>query len=307
MDIVAASSDRWASIPIQHKLLSFPTALAFQKHNQVLQEAPEGAIALLATPAKTSAELAPKLLEKGLSVIDLSGAFRMKEPALYPQWYGFEHPCPELLSVAHYGLVELFPFPGKAPTLIANPGCYATAAILCSAPLVRAGLIEGPIMFDGKSGTTGAGRSVKEELLFSEVDENLRPYRVGAHQHTPEIEQALGTKACLTAHLIPMRRGILVSAYAPASAELQKDPSTAQAKLDRALREAFSFGVEVRVRGGEEPPPETAPVLQSNHAVVHAKYEPRTSMVLAFSAIDNLVKGAAGQAIQNLELLLRAS
>lgn len=298
--VVGASSDKYAGEPVRRRVPNFPGALAFQPHEVV--EALDGAFAFLATPAKTSLALAPRLLARGLRVIDLSGAFRLEDQAAYPTWYGFTHDAAPALAEAVCGLPELdaASAPGR---LVANPGCYATAAILAVAPFLGAGLVApgAPIFLDGKSGTTGAGRTLEEGLLHAEVDANLRPYRLLQHQHTPEIEQALTQVAgrpiavSFSAHLIPMRRGLLVSAYLPAA------PGTTEEKVQVALQTAYRAHPFVRI---SERPPETGTLTGSNFVELHARYDQRVQAILVFSAIDNLVKGAAGQAVQNLNRML---
>ena len=295
---MGASSDRWAGQAVANYV---PRAgdLRFEGHAAVEANVRPGQAAFMATHAKVSVELGPRLVERGLTVVDLSGAFRLTDPAAYPEWYGFEHPAVAWLDKAAYAVPEVLPVP-KGARLVSNPGCYATAAILAAAPLLKARLIdaERPIIFDGKSGTTGAGRSLREDLLFSEVADNVRPYRIGRHQHTPEIERALAfctgqaVKTSFTAHLIPMRRGLVVSAYATAR------PGLEAGALEAAFREAYDASTFVR---WVDRPPETRAVLNDNFVEVHAALDRRTNTVLAFAALDNLVKGAAGQAIQNLE------
>lgn len=303
LKVTHASSDRAAGTPVSNLVPEADPALSFSRHDAVMEAVTDEAIVCLATPAETSAELAPRLLERGARVVDLSGAFRLTDLASFAQWYGFEHPCPELVEEAAYGLPELLPIPAGA-RLVANPGCYATAAILAVAPLLTNGLAApGPIVIDGKSGTTGAGKKASEALLFSEVGENLRPYRLTKHQHTPEIERALTTlsgkdvRVGFVAHLVPMRRGILVSAYLPAA------EGVTDAKLEEAYRSTYDPNGFVRF---SRTPPETGHVQFTNHVEVHARVDPRIDHILAFAAIDNLVKGAAGQAIQNVEALLEA-
>lgn len=302
-----ASASTWAGEAVASKVPEWGDALAFEGHDVVLARAAKGHVALLATPAKTSAELAPTLLERGVSVIDLSGAFRLEDPALFTEWYGFTHPRPDLFARAEYGLPELFRArfaPRTEPHLVANPGCYATAAILAAAPLVRAGLVAdgAPIVVDGKSGATGAGKALEEKLLFSEVAESMRPYRVGKHQHTPEIERALGmvagreVRVSFTAHLVPMRRGLIASVYVPASAS-----ATAEG-VQRAFESAY--GDEPMIRVLRDRPPETGLLTGTGLTEVFAALDPRTRVITAFAAIDNLGKGAAGQAIQNLNALI---
>lgn len=300
VQVVGASSDKYAGEAVRRRVPTFPGDLVFQPHEAALVTDAE--VAFLATPAKTSLELGPRLLGQGMKVIDLSGAFRLKDAAAYPTWYGFTHSAPERLEQATYGLPEL---PGaKLPgDLVANPGCYATAAILATAPFLTHGLIAAgaPIFLDGKSGTSGAGRTLEEGLLHAEVDANLRPYRLLNHQHTPEIEQALSQAAghpvtvSFSAHLIPMRRGLLVSAYAPAA------PGVTEAKVQAALQELYGRHPFVRL---SDRPPEVGTVNGTNFVELHARHDPRAQVVLAFAAIDNLVKGAAGQAVQNLNRML---
>jgi N-acetyl-gamma-glutamyl-phosphate reductase len=316
-EVAGASSERWAGRPVGGPIAGWPGGLHFEPHPALLERAVEGAIAFLATPAETSLSLAPALLSRGARVIDLSGAFRLRRAEAYPEWYGFEHPAPALLDQAAYGLPELFPEPGApgapaAPAaggrLVANPGCYATAAILAIAPLLSAKLVDpaAPIVLDGKSGATGAGKKLEESMLFSEVAEAIRPYRVGKHQHTPEIEQALGlalgrpVALTFTAHLVPLRRGLVVSAYLRARAGLAGRGSGAP-EIAEAYRAAYAGARFVRVRSE---PPDPAGVAGTNICDVHAVLDPRTETLIAFGALDNLVKGAAGQAIQNMNRLL---
>lgn len=307
VEVVAASSDRHAGRSIAEQVPGFARRATYVGHDALLAGISAGQLAFLATPAETSHALAPKLLAAGLSVIDLSGAFRLASPDDHREWYGFAHEHPELLERAVYGLPELFPVgpAAREPVLIANPGCYATCAALAVAPLASAGLVEegAPIFLDGKSGTTGAGRKADEAFSFSEVAETVRPYRLARHQHTPEIERTLGrvagrpVRVSFTAHLLPMRRGLLVSAYA------QARPGVDQAAVDAAYAETYRNSPFVRVLGPDRPP-HPGPVAHTNFCDVSAKLDARTGSILAFGALDNLVKGAAGQAIQNMNLLL---
>ena len=300
--VVAASSDRWAGQSVIEAVPAWRGGLQFTTHESVFEATRSGQIALLATPATTSADLAPRLLERGLRVVDLSGAFRLEDPEEYERWYGFRHPAPALLAEAQYGLPELLPISAEAK-LVANPGCYATAAVMAVAPLLAADLLDGrtPVIVDGKSGTTGAGRSAKEGLLHAEVTENLRSYRVAKHQHTPEIERALWLVAqrnvhvSFTAHLIPMRRGILASAYmSPRGSVGETDVRAAYERM---------YGDKPFVRYVERPP-ETSSVRDSNRVEIGATLDGRTGVLCVFAAIDNLMKGAAGQAVQNLNRLI---
>ena len=257
-------------------------------------------VVLLATAADVSMRLAPAFAERGRTVVDLSGAFRLEAPA-YPRWYGFEHAAPAWLGRAHYGLPELFPLPRPAPAgaLVANPGCYATAALLALGPLVREGLVEpAGIVVDGKSGVTGAGRQSGEAHSFVAIDGDVRAYRVLGHQHTPEIVRALsrfaaGVKLTFTAHLLPVARGLLATCYARPRA------GTTAARVTECLHAAYAKAPFVRV----VPPDEArlSRVVGTNFALVGASAD--EDMVVAVGAIDNLLKGAAGQAVQNLNVM----
>jgi N-acetyl-gamma-glutamyl-phosphate reductase len=218
-------------------------------------------------------------------VIDLSGAHRLRDESLYPEWYGFEHPRPGAWS---YGLPELF---SPEPPLVANPGCYATAALLALAPLVGA-IDPAGVIVDAKSGVSGAGRGLKASSHAGAVLENLTPYRVGTHQHAPEIAQALGFPICLVPHLLPIRRGLLVTCYVQPQSDL------------RALLEgAYATSPSVRVLE-EGVTPELSRVQHTDAAEI-ALYEDRsTGRAVVVCAIDNLGKGAAGNAIQNANVVL---
>jgi N-acetyl-gamma-glutamyl-phosphate reductase len=222
-------------------------------------------------------------------VIDLSGAHRLKDAALYPAWYGFEHPRPGGLAEWSYAVPELF---ALTRPLIANPGCYATAAILALEPL-RGAIVEGSVVVDAKSGVSGAGRELKASSHAGFVLENVSPYRVGTHQHAPEIAQALGYEVCFVPHLLPVRRGLLATCYAePVSADLRD-----------LLEEAYASSAVVRVLP-EGIHPELARVQHTDAAEI-ALYEDRsTGRAIVVCALDNLGKGAAGQAIQNANLAL---
>jgi N-acetyl-gamma-glutamyl-phosphate reductase len=221
-------------------------------------------------------------------VVDLSGAHRLADAALYPEWYGFEHPKPETLADWTYAIPELFPSAGP---LIANPGCYATAAILALEPL-RDAIDSESVVIDAKSGVSGAGRELKASSHAGFVLENLSPYRVGTHQHAPEISQALGYPVCFVPHLLPIRRGLLVTCYL-----------TPKGHLRALLEDAYAESDVVRVLP-EGVNPELARVQHTDAAEI-ALYEDRaTGRAIVMCALDNLGKGAAGQAIQNANLAL---
>ena len=222
-------------------------------------------------------------------VIDLSGAHRLHDAALYPAWYGFEHPHAAALAGWSYGLPELFPPSGS---LIANPGCYATAALLALAPL--AGAIDaGTVVVDGKSGVSGAGRELKASSHAGFVLENVSPYRVGRHQHAPEIAQALGFPVCFAPHLLPVRRGLLATCYV----------QSLGAELRPLLEETYADSAVVRVLP-EGVAPELARVQHTDGAEIGVFEDVATGRTVIVCALDNLGKGAAGQAIQNANLAL---
>jgi N-acetyl-gamma-glutamyl-phosphate reductase len=302
-DLVAAYSDSWAASPLgEHLRLGARAAALVVEPLSALGNARASDVVLLATPAEVSVELAPRLLAGGARVIDLSGGFRLKDPAAYLRWYGFEHTAPELLPEAVYGLPELTGAVEKIATarLVANPGCYATAAVVALAPLLAAGLVSPEAVFiDGKSGATGAGKKVDARLMFSEVAETVAPYRVGAHQHTPEIEQELSCLAgepvqvTFTPHLLPIRRGLLVTAYGKLRDGVDADalgPALARYYAERSEQVVVVAPGAVSI----------ADVQRDTHALVgvHADAERRTFVAVA--ALDNLLKGAASQAVQNL-------
>src|SRR5712664_2594027 len=252
-------------------------------------------VAFLATPAEVSLELVPRLLESGVKAIDLSGAFRLRDAALYPKHYGFEHARPDLLSEAFYGLPELARAPRGAP-LVANPGCYPTAAALALAPLIEARLLApDPLIVDAASGVTGAGRKASEDFSFAEVDGDFRAYRVLRHQHQPEIAQALARPLTFTPHLLPAKRGILATCYARLA------PGRKTSELQAALLHKYADAPFVEVL--EMPDQVTLKgVTGTNRCQVAVAAD--GEVVVAISAIDNLIKGAAGQAVQNLNLIM---
>lgn len=232
-------------------------------------------------------------------IIDLSADLRLKDPAAYAAWYKREHPAPDLLPKAGYGLPELFRHALRGSTLIANPGCYPTGALLALAPLVRLGLSDGPFLVDSKSGVSGAGKEAREDLHFPETNEAFRAYGIGTHRHTPEIEQglhALGAhgNVTFTPHLVPMNRGILTTAYAPAP------EGTTLEGLQKAYGKVYAGEPFVQVVDA----PDVKNVRGSNQCHVAVHYVERTRTIVAVSALDNLVKGAAGQAVQTMNLLL---
>jgi N-acetyl-gamma-glutamyl-phosphate reductase len=260
-------------------------------------------LVLLALPHGVSASLAPPLLEAGAGVIDLAGDFRLPADA-YPEWYGFEHPAPAWLERAVYGLPELFRDEIRKARLVANPGCYPTPVALGLAPLLRRGLLEPrPVLVDGKTGLSGAGRTATEATIYAATQDSVRPYRFPRHQHTPEMERALALAGAQPApsvsfvpHLVPAVRGVLITCYARAAAGADTEALTG------ALAEAYAGEPFVRVL---EPGAmvDSKRVRGSNVVELQAVVDPRTGAAIVAGAIDNLVKGAAGQAIQNLNLM----
>jgi N-acetyl-gamma-glutamyl-phosphate reductase len=274
-------------------------------------ELPEADAVFLALPHGVAAGLVPEILERGATVIDLGPDFRLRDPADYPRWYGFEHPRPDLLAAAVYGLpelhrAELAALRGAGPAIVGAPGCYPTATLLALAPLARAGLIA-DLVVDAKSGVSGAGRSLKPELLYGEANENVRAYGIGGHRHVAEIEQelaVLGDRAGrpnpgaaavdFLPHVVPMTRGILAACH------VRPSRSVDQTELDALYAAAYADEPFVAVTSA---PPTTKQVLGSNYARVFVHADARTGRILAIGVVDNLVKGAAGQAIQAFNLV----
>ncbi len=256
-----------------------------------------------ALPHGKSAEAVAALLNKGFRVIDLSADFRLKQPELYREWYAFDHPQAERLGCAVYGLPELYSEAIEPARLVANPGCYPTGVILGLAPLLKQGLIKTRgIIIDAKSGVSGAGRAPKQPFHFPDCTENFKAYRVASHQHTPEIEQELGRIAgeqlqvTFTPHLVPMVRGILCTTY------LELKHLKDEEELYAIYESFYRSNPFVRIC---KPPalPETRFVRGSNYCDLAIKLDQRTKRVIIISAIDNLVKGASGQAVQNMNLM----
>ncbi len=262
----------------------------------------EADVVFAAVPHQAAMAIVPEYLDRGVRVIDLSADFRLRDKAVYESWYQ-THSAPQLLAQAVYGLPELYSSRIASARLVANPGCYPTSAVLPLVPLLRAGLIDpGDIVIDSKSGASGAGRSPSTATLFCEVNEGFKAYKVGNHRHTPEIEQELGVAAgcpvavSFTPHLVPMTRGILTTIYS----RLTREVSTRDV-LD-CLGEAYAGYAFVRIHS-EGVFPNTSHVKGSNYCDIGAYADGRTGRVVLVSAIDNLVKGASGQAVQNLNIM----
>ncbi len=264
-------------------------------------------LAFSAMPHKESAKEVIPLLNRGIKVVDISADFRLKDAADYPAWYGFNHPAPELLKEAVYGLTELYESEVAAARLVANPGCYPTGAILALAPAVKAGLIEPDIIVDSKSGVSGAGRTLSLGTHYSEVNEDVTAYSLEGHRHLPEITQELNllssrpVRVTFIPHLIPMTRGILTTCYANlspgkiASGKKGKEELLAL-YLDFYKGKPFAKVVDFS--------PHTKYTWGNNDCIIYPTTDPRGEKLIAISALDNLVKGAAGEAIQNMNLML---
>jgi N-acetyl-gamma-glutamyl-phosphate reductase len=255
---------------------------------------------------ESAAEVIP-WLESGLKVVDMSGDFRLKDAAEWQKWYGHVHPAPDLFKKAVYGIPELHRRDIKETQLVANPGCYSTGAILALAPAAAAGLIEPDIIVDSKSGVSGAGRTLKLTSHFCEVDEDVCAYAVEGHRLMPEIVQEIGLisrgpapKITFVPHLIPMNRGILSACYA--SLKMDKVAENNPREYVRRLYRDF-YANEPFVRMVEEPP-HSKQVLGSNYCHIYTTVDSRTDKLIVFSVIDNLVKGAAGQGVQNMNIML---
>jgi len=257
-----------------------------------------------ALPHGQSMDVVPQLYGAGLKVIDLSADFRLIDHSLYREWYGKDHQAAHLLGEAVYGLPELYREEIKGATLVANPGCYPTSVILGLAPLAARGLLEqDTLVVDSKSGTSGAGKVPSQTLHFSECTENFRAYKVARHQHTPEMEQELGKLRgkefvfTFVPHLVPMIRGILSTMYLKIEKDLPEE------KIREIYAEFYEGEKFVRLL----PPamfPETRNVYGSNYCDLALQWDRRTGRLIVLSALDNLVKGAAGQAVQNMNLML---
>ena len=274
-------------------------------YDNMEQLANEVDVIFTATPQGLCASLVNDEILSKTKIIDLSADFRLKDVNVYEQWYKLEHKAPQYIDEAVYGLCEINRDKvSKDTRIIANPGCYTTTSILTLYPMVKEGIINpDTIIIDAKSGTSGAGRGAKVANLFCEVNESMKAYGVGTHRHTPEIEEQLGyacgrddLKLIFTPHLVPMNRGILVTAYA----NLTKDVTYEDVKA--AYDKYYDKEYFIRVLP-KDVCPETRWVEGSNFVDIGFKIEPRTNRLIMMGALDNLVKGAAGQAVQNMNLL----
>ncbi|MBP1622443.1 MAG: argC [Acidobacteria bacterium] len=255
----------------------------------------------LCTPDKASYDLVPKMLSLGIRVIDFSGAFRLKDVESYSSWYGFQHANPDLLREAVYGLPEWNAKAIAPARLIANPGCYPTSVSLALLPLIRAGMLEmgSHIISDSKSGVTGAGRGTKAEMMFSEVADSFRPYNPIMHRHAPEMCQEIGwdlSHFTFVPHLLPVNRGIISTIY------VQFHQPVSLAELEAEYGRRYADRPFVRILGGQRLP-ELRAVQHTNFCDISFRLTDKGRRGVIFSAIDNLGKGASGQAVQNFNLM----
>ena len=260
-------------------------------------------VVFTATPQGFCASIIEEEILSKVKVIDLSADFRIKDQEVYEKWYKLEHKSPQFLGEAVYGLPEVNREKIREARLIANPGCFPTCSFLAVYPLVKEGLVDpNTLIIDAKSGTSGAGRGAKMDNLYCEVNESIKAYGVGTHRHTPEIEEQLSYAAgkpvtiSFTPHLVPMNRGILVTAYASLNGKVTEEE--ARAAYEKYYRDEYF--VRLLEPGAV---PQTRWVEGSNFADVNFKIDPRTGRVVMMGAIDNMVKGAAGQAVQNMNLM----
>jgi N-acetyl-gamma-glutamyl-phosphate reductase len=250
-------------------------------------------VVFLALPEAASAELAPQLLERGVKVIDLSGAFRIRKDADRQRWYPATAALP---AGTAYGFSERHRDQIRSARLVSNPGCYPTAALMALEPLAAAGLLRGPIVVDAKSGISGAGKTPSERTHFSENHGSVAAYGIFSHRHTAEIEQELETPVTFVPHLVPLDRGILETIYASLT------PGTTEAQVADALQAAYADAPFVRLTGGTLP--EIKHVAHTNFCDIGWKVDADGARIVLVAVIDNLVKGAAGSAVQNLNILL---
>lgn len=260
-------------------------------------------VIFLATPAGVSSKLSPQLVELGAKVIDLSGDFRLESGEVYQSWYKHEPAPAEWVKKAVYGLTEWNREQIAGASLVANPGCYPTAALLGMIPLAQSGWVQPRSwIVDAKSGVSGAGRGVSLGVHYSEVNESIHAYKVTKHQHTPEIEQELSRQSGVdaivqfTPHLVPMTRGILVTAYG------QLESQVSQEQIQELYTSTYADKPFVRVRPAGSHP-HTKEVYGSNYCDISVHVDQRTGRVIVLSVIDNVVKGAAGQAVQNMNVM----
>ncbi|MEA3298047.1 MAG: N-acetyl-gamma-glutamyl-phosphate reductase [Chloroflexota bacterium] len=259
-----------------------------------------------AMPHKTSVNVIPPLLTPGIKVIDVSADFRLKDERQYPKWYGFTHPMPELLKKAVYGLPELHRTDISTAQLVANPGCYSTGAILALAPAVKRNLIYGDIVIDSKSGISGAGRSLNLSSHYAEANENTCAYAIEGHRHLAEIEQELHAldpelqlSITFVPHLVPMTRGILTSSYATLKKDWRGHGDKAKDELQQIYKEFYQNAPFIKIVSS---PPQTRYAWGTNYCFIYPTIDVNANRLIIISSLDNLVKGGAGQALQNMNI-----
>ncbi len=297
LEVVIAGGDSQAGQPVATLYPSLAVAYPGLEFSKVGVDDLAGLdVVFLALPHGESQDLAPGIANRVAVLVDLSADFRLRDVEAYPRWYGHDHIAPELLDEFAYGLPELFRASLVGARLVAAPGCYPTAAALALAPLVRASAVEPTgVIVDAASGVSGAGRKLAHSTHFNTADEDFTAYGLLTHRHTPEIEQATGAQVLFTPHLAPMNRGILATCYARPTSELCTEDVLG------ILRDAYDGERFVVV---SEASPSTKATLGSNCAHITARVDPRTGWVLALCALDNLVKGASGQAVQCANIAL---
>lgn len=309
-DLVAVTSRQYAGQTLAQvfsRYSHYPKAktLQFTEPNAEML-AKDAEVVFLALPHGVAAEYAVPLLENGASVIDLSADFRLKDPAIYQDFYGHEHPAPDLLKKSVYGLVEIYRDQIRKADFIACPGCYPTSILLPIIPLLRAKVINPQnIIADSMSGVTGAGRKVEADYLFAECNESVRPYGIPKHRHLSELEQeatfAAGTKVTMqfSPHLIPINRGILTTLYLEPTEKVSDELGE---KITRVYQEAYGKDVFIRLLQGKALP-DTKNIAGTNFFELAWRLDPRTGRLIVMSAEDNIVKGTSGQAIQCLNIM----
>jgi len=270
---------------------------------EIKTELEEVELAFSALPHKEGVDTIAAVLERGVKVVDVSADFRLNDAGDYERWYGFTHPMPQFLNEAVYGLVELNRDRLPAARLVANPGCYPTGAILALAPAVKEGLVEPDIIVDAKSGVSGAGRGLTLHTHYAEANENVSAYALGGHRHLPEVVQelaklnpSLSLSVTFVPHLVPMSRGILSTCYAKLAAS-----GKGIEEVRRLYKEFYRGEPFVKV---VDAPPQTKQTWGGNLCLIHPAIDSRTGRLIVISCIDNLVKGGAGQAVQNMNVML---
>lgn len=300
-DVVRLAAGEWAGQRADEAWPSLRGVVRTELQASDPEELAEGAdLVFLALPHGMAMDAAPAILEAGSRVVDLSGDFRLRDPAAYPRWYGRTHPAPGLLGEAAYGLPELDDGSLDDASLVACPGCYPTAVGLAVSPLVADGAAGDACYVDAKSGISGAGRSPGGKAAFAEANESVRPYGLPGHRHTPEMEQTASREAgrdvriSFAPHVVPMTRGILATCQVPLEGRLDGDGALA------LLEERYAGRPFVRVDGRL---PETKATCGSNFCDVSVRVDSEREVAVAVAALDNLVKGAAGQAVQCMNLM----